>query len=127
MSWRHGPAAQGLVGLLRAEAPEVAAFEAPSATFNVPAFVCQYPTLVVFDTRAFGVDVVTWPLLVAVGLEQAGQLDALIATARAAITLDPTLGGAVQIARPTESRNWRILNVAGAEYLGADLVLETRM
>lgn len=127
MTWDRAKAARALADVLEAAVPRASVFPAPPATFNPPAFVVQFPQTVTFAQPAFGVDVTTWSVLAAVGADQAAELDELLAEAKAAVLLDQTLGRATQVTRPTELRSWRLLNVAGAEVLAAELVLETRM
>lgn len=127
MSWDRTAAAAALAEMLRSALPEVPVFEAPEATFNAPALVCQFPTSVLLSSPSFGVDTASWAVLAAVGAAEADRLDELLASATAVVRLDPTLGRVVQTTRPLEWRNWRLLTVAGAELLAADLALETRM
>jgi hypothetical protein len=65
--------------------------------------------------------------MAAVGLEQSDELDGLANSAAAAIFLDPTLAGAVQVSKVTELRNWRIVTAGGAELLSCEIALESRM
>jgi hypothetical protein len=66
-------------------------------------------------------------VLGAVGVEDGDGLDDLLEAATVAIEADPSLGGAVQYAKPVEWRNWRIMTSAGASLLVAELALEIRM
>jgi hypothetical protein len=127
VSWDRQKAAHALAELLAAAVPEAAVFETPPAGFNPPALIVQYPSIVTLSSPSFGTDVAAWVVLCAVGPGEPGPLDELLADATAAVRLDPTLGRVTQSTRPVEWRNWRLLSVTGAEYLAADLALETRM
>ena len=129
MTWDGGVARPALAAVLSSafEATNVAVFASPPATFNPPALVVQFPQTVAKFVPSFGIDLATWTVLGAVSLDLADALDALMNQTAAAIFLDPTLGGAVQVTKMTELRNWRILVVGGSEMLTAELALESRM
>ena len=129
MTWDGSIARPALAGVLSAafEGTNVNVFASPPATFNPPALVVQFPQTVAKRAPTFGIDLASWTVLGAVSLELADALDELLNQADAAVFLDPTLGGAVQVAKTTEIRNWRILSVGGIEMLTAELALETRM
>jgi hypothetical protein len=128
MSWDRTSAAAALADLLiSATAAAVTVFTHPPATFNAPAYIVAYPTTVTKHEPAFAIDVAEWILTAAAGADDPDTLDGLLSTAADAIEKDMTLGGAVQICRPTMWRNYRVSVIGGAELLLADLVLETRM
>lgn len=128
MSWNRAAAAAALAAALEAATNDtVTVLDRPPATFNPPALIVQYPQTVTRHTPAFATDLATLTILGAVGLEAPETLDALLDLADQAISADPTLGDVVQAAKPTELRNWRILPVAGAEYLSAELALTIQM
>ena len=107
--------------------PPASVFAQPPSTHNPPALVVQYPSQVLLHTPAFTVDTATVSVLAVGGLDDPGTVDALLAATVRAVEADNQLGGAVQYARPTQHRPWRIVNVAGADYLTAELELELRM
>jgi len=128
VSWNRPIMAAALADLLEvATASTVTVLETPPATFNPPALVVNYPATVTKHTPAFGVDLAALTVLAAVGVSEGDSLDGLLGTATAAIEADPTVGGAVQHAKPLEWRNWRILTVAGIDMLAAEVALEIRM
>jgi hypothetical protein len=129
MTWDGAAARAGLNTVLSAafEGTNVSVFPAPPSTFNAPALIGQYPLTVTKFVPSFGVDTAAWSVMAAVGLEQSDELDGLANDAAAAIFLDPTLGGVVQVSKVTELRNWRIVTAGGAELLSCEIALETRM
>lgn len=129
MTWDGAAARAALAATLQAafDGTNVNVFASPPATFNPPALVVQFPQTVAKHAPTFGIDMATWTVLGAVSLELADALDELLNTADAAVMLDRTLGGAVQVSKTTEVRNWRVLVIGGVEMLTAELALETRM
>jgi hypothetical protein len=128
MAWNRPAAAAALASVMAAGTDgTITVLAAPPATFNPPALLVGYPATVVKHTPAFGVDLASLAVLAAVGAPEADSLDSLLSSATAAIEANPSLGAVVQHAKPTEWRNWRILNVAGIDMLAADLALEIRM
>ena len=127
MTWQRAEAAEAIAGLLEPLDPLVSVFASPPETFNPPAYVVGYPSAVTYDGAAFSIDLATIPVLAAGGLAELDRVDALLRAAKDAITADPSLDGAVMSARVVSQSNWRRLNVAGADILVADLILEIRM
>jgi hypothetical protein len=127
MTWQRASVAAAVVGIVAPLDVLVTVFEAPPSTLNPPAAYVSYPQLVQYDGFAFGVDTVALPLTVAAGMDEADRIDGLLATYKAALNADPTLAGSVKSARVNMQNAWRRLNVAGADYLAADLILEIRM
>jgi len=128
MSWDRAIAAAAMVDLLTAAAGTAATvYYHPPATFNVPALIVAYPANLAFNTPSFCIDSAEWIVTAASGIDDPSTVDQLLAIARQAIDDDPTIGGTVQICRPSGYRNWRGWTVAGAEFLLADLALDTRM
>lgn len=128
MSWDRPAAVAGLAVVCEPVVDAGATFlSAPPGSINPPAILAQYPTTVTLHSPTFGVDIVDWSITAVVGLDSGEQLDALLGLVTDCVQGDPTLDAAVQIATPTEWRNWRILGVSGADYLAADLVLSVRM
>jgi hypothetical protein len=108
----------------------ISAFADPPPTFNVPAFIVGWPQTVSFHRPAFGIDEVTLPIIVAVGLPESAVLDSLLITARGALEADRTLGGVLTYGDMVVdgTRNWRMLvDVGGGQYLAADLMLTIHM
>jgi len=127
MSWERAPVAAALAGILGNIDAQVKAFELPPETFNPPAFIVGYPQTVDYDVAAFGVDLVALPIAAFCGTAEVDRVDALLTAAKVALEADLTLGGAVKACKPRTQQAWRRLSVAGAEVLGADIVLEIRM
>ena len=131
MSWDRAAAATAIVNTLTAataaDSPSPSIFDRPPATFNVPAYIVAHPQTVVYGGPAFGIDLATVPLICAAGMEDVDTVDQLLDLASDSLPADPTLGGVIQNIDATEQRNWRVINVAGADYLTADLILEIRM
>jgi len=130
--WDLAVAAPALAGVLRSAtagmSPPPTVYDRPPASFNPPAIVIGVADPVDYSTPAIGVDTAgEWSITVAVGVEGAFTADELIRTMRAGLTLDPTLGGVVQLCRATGSRNWRWVQLTGGDYLTGDLILECRM
>jgi hypothetical protein len=131
VSWDRPTAADALAAVLgdatAGMIPPASVFAQPPSTYNPPALVIQYPTSVMLHQPAFTIDTASLSVLAVAGLEEPDTVDLLLALAVAAVEGDSQLGGAVQHAHPVEHRLWRIVNVAGADYLTAELALEIRM
>jgi hypothetical protein len=128
MSWDRPAAAAALVGVLTSATNDlVTVHDKPPSTLNAPALVVSYPTTVTKHSPTFAVDQAALAVLGAVGVEAGDDLDGLLQLATDAIEANPSLGGAVQYAKPVEWRNWRIMSSAGASLLVAELALEIRM
>ena len=126
MTWERGPVAAALVDVLTPLDATVSVFSVPPSTFNPPAYVVGYPTRVDYGIPTYSIDTATLPMLAAAGPSEVDRVGALLAMAKAAIEVDPSLGGSCQVCRVTSQTSWRILSVAGADILCADLVLEIR-
>jgi len=126
MTWQRAPVAAALVELLAPLDTLVSVFPAPPPTFNAPAAYVSYPQVVSYDGFAFGVDTVALPITVAAGLAESDRIDGLLEQYKKAINADATLGGVVPSVRVNLQQGWRVLTVAGADYLAADLILEIR-
>jgi hypothetical protein len=127
MTWNRADAAAAVAAILEPLDPSVSVFAAPPETYNPPAYVVGYPTNVVYDLPAFGIDQATLPVIAAAGLSQVDYVDELLEAAKKAINAAVALDGAVQSCRVAEQQNWRVLNVAGVEMLAAEITLEIRM
>jgi hypothetical protein len=115
-----------IVTILETIDPAVSVFDTPPATFNAPALIVGYERRVQHDASAFGTDDVEQPISAAAGLGEHYRIASLLAAAKVALEADPTCAGTVQNLRPTTRENYRSLNVGGADFLFADLVLEIR-
>jgi len=104
--------------------PTVSVFAVSPASFNPPAYIVGRPETVELDVPAFTVDQINLAVLCFVGLGQDTALGELLRSARDAIRKDRSLGGRVQTARTIRFRNWAIMNISGAEFLKAELLLE---
>jgi hypothetical protein len=129
VTWDGALARAGLARVLQTAfaGTNITVLSTPPATFNAPALVVQYPQTVTKYVASFGVDLASWTVLGAVGLDQPDTLDGILNDAAAAVFLDPTLSGAVQTTKVVELRNWRIVATGGAELLAAEVALESRM
>jgi hypothetical protein len=129
MSWDRVAAAKALAGLLTAatDGEAVAIYDHPPKSFTPPALIIQLPTRVIPHSPAFGTDTAEWTVLAGVDVEGADYLDDLLRTVTDVVELEPTLAGESVNTRVTEWRNYRVLNVTGADYLVAEAALETRM
>jgi hypothetical protein len=127
MTWDRATAADAIAGVLASVDPLVAVFAAPPATFNPPAFIVGYPRRVGYDEASFSIDDVEQPILAAGGGSEIDRVDSLLNAAKKALDVDPSLGGTVVHCRAGTQENWRMLNVAGADILVADLILRIRM
>lgn len=128
MTWNRAQAAQAVADVLAPVDELVSVFASPPSTFNPPAYIVGYPRRVAYDAGAgFGVDVAELPVLAGCGVSEVDRVDQLLEAAHKAVNADPSLGGAVQHARVASQDNWRILSVAGADVLAADLTVEIRM
>jgi hypothetical protein len=120
--------AAAIADVLAAKVP-VSCFATPPETLNPPAYVCAYPRTVTYDVSSFGVDLVEFILGAYAGPNDPDTLDELLGEARAALSVDPGLGGVVQSLIPTTQSNWRRVAIAANNIsaLAADLTLEIRM
>jgi hypothetical protein len=129
MSWSRAPVVAALTAMLgeATAGDSVTVYDRPPMTFNPLAVVIHRPN-VNYSAIAFGIDEATLPLIVASGVEQEDALDALKETCRQAVLADQSLRGAVQLAYPSEERNWRNYTGAGGiQILQVELVLTIHM
>ena len=127
MTWHRAPVAAALAAAFQAADPAVAVFAVAPGTLNAPALVCTDPASVTKRTAGMGVDQTEFVVLAVVGLDQADELGDLLNEADAAIMADPTLGGVCLTSTVVEYRNYRQLNVAGADFRAADLAIRIDM
>ena len=127
MTWNRKEAAAGIAQVLSVADAAVSVFATPPETFNPPAYIVGYPRLVQYSRDVFGIDTATLPVMVGVSPNEVDTGDALLVVAKDALEADLTLDHAVQGLRVLEQSNWRRLNVAGAEVLAVDLVVEITM
>jgi hypothetical protein len=99
----------------------------PPNTVNAPAIVISRPESVAYSTAAFGIDLVTLPIVIAGAADQDESVDQLRETVKDAIDANYNLGGVVQSCQATEERNWRLVNSAGIDLLAVDLMLTIQM
>lgn len=129
MSWDRAAAAKALAAELAAVLADVGdpatVYDRPPGTINPPAVVVGRPTEVRFSVIAPGIDEVLLPVLCVGPLDGDDRVADLIAAVR---LIDNTnLDGVVQIAYPTTERNWRQVNVAGADLLSAEVTFTVQM
>lgn len=128
MSWQRAPVASALVAIITPVVGGIKVFPSPPELINGPAVVVSRPTTVVYNTVGMGIDEAELPVVIASGVEQEANVDALKIQVRHAIEADRTLQGSVADAHPTGERNWRNLTGAGGtQLLLVELVLQIRM
>jgi hypothetical protein len=128
MSWSRAPVAKALVEVitaqLAADGIEASVQDHPTFTVNPPAIVVGRPSEVRYGVAAFGIDEIVLPVACVCGPEQDDAVHELLRVVHRAVTNDPTLGGVVMIADMSGERAWRNVNVAGADYLAAEAVVD---
>jgi len=129
VTWSRKPVADYLVTLLgQATAGSVKIHPSPPEIVNGPCVVVARPVSVRYKVVSFCQDEATLPLVLVSGIEQEESLDSLKGAVIAAIAADPTLGGTVAQATPTEERGWRNLTGAGGtQLLLVELILTVWM
>jgi Mrp family chromosome partitioning ATPase len=128
MSWNRATVAGALVDLLsEALNGQVMVFDRPPGTVNAPAVVVGRVNSVTYGVGAMGIDDAELPLVLVGGADDMDGVEALKASVRQAIANDQTLGDVVQLAYPEAERNWRVLNIGGADLLTVDVILQIRM
>jgi len=130
MTWRRREVAPAIVSVLAAvtyDGNAVPGFAIPPETFNPPAYVVGYPTLVTRAVGGMGIDLAELPVAACGGPNDADRVDELLELAIAELEIDPSLGGVVLASKVRiAQQSWRRINIAGAEVLAADLVIEIR-
>jgi hypothetical protein len=127
VSWDRAAVANALVAVL-GPATGATVHPRPPETLNPMCLVVGRPQPVTYSVAALSVDEAVLPLIVVGGVETEDQIEAIKNAAKAAVTADPTLGGAVQAAWPTEERNWRnITGAGGIQLLTVELILTVNM
>ena len=127
MSYDRAATAKALAAVLGDASPGVPAFDHPPRTINPPAYVLSYPSTVDYNIPAFSIDRVEQVVLCVAGMDSPEVVDGLVEAARDALAADSSLGGVVQVVRVAQLRNWRMVNVAGSDFLVAELALEVNM
>lgn len=129
MSWNRQAVADALVTMLTAATEgAVKVHERPPETINPPAIVIGRPQPVLYSAIALSIDDASLPVIIAVGIESEDQAETIKTTVRNAVMGDPTLGGTVQSAVPSEERNWRNFTGAGGiQILTVELILSIQM
>ena len=125
MSWDYPSSSAAIVDTLTAAIANVAIFDRPPASFNVPAVIVAHPAMVTRNSP-FGIDLVQWPIICAVGPDQADRLAELLDACASALETDPALFGIVQSTRAVSFQGWRVMDVSGIQVLAADLTIEIR-
>ena len=127
MTWMRQPMADTLALQIATYAGEMglvtATFATPPQSFNVPAIVVSYPRQIRYSTVAFSVDDVELVVTCFGGMDSVLVVDTLADIVRQSVLSDPSIGSTVISAHPLEQLNWRAMNVAGADFLAADVVL----
>jgi hypothetical protein len=126
VSWDRAAVAAALVDVLTA-ATGVMVFDRPPGTLNAPALVVARPNTVTYGNGAFGIDDAELPIVCVGGADDLDGLEALKALVRQAIDADNTIKGVVQHAYPQQERNWRVINIGGADLLTVEVILQIRM
>jgi len=128
MSWDRVKVAQALVECFSAAGVPAYIHDHPPEVVN-PFFVeVHRPTYVTYSDAGFGVDTAELPVLIGGGLETEDQIESIKSACRAALLIDPSLGGIVAECHPAQERNWRNQTGAGGiQLLTVELVLEVRM
>jgi hypothetical protein len=128
MSWDRVTCVTALQQAIQRQLGEtLTVFVKPPQTINPPCIVIARPTEVRFGLVAFGMDEADISVACVAQADGEDVVDELTAVVRAAIGNDPTLGGAVQLADDNAQRNWRNLNIAGADIVQAEVALTIRM
>jgi hypothetical protein len=131
VSWSREPVAKALVAdfeaQLAAAGLSAAVLDRPTFTLTAPAIVVGRPTEVRYSMAALGVDEVVLPVGCVHSADSDDAVSELIDVVRDAVEADRTLGGVVGVAYASGERSWRNVNVAGADYLMADVTLEIQM
>jgi hypothetical protein len=124
MSWSRAPVAAALVSTLTAATSgAVTVFAEPPQTLNPPA-VTVGPETGPYAVAAFATDEFDLPLICVAAIGHLNDLSDLAETVRLAVTANPTLGGAVKSAWPSERRNPRNVNVAGVDLSTVEVVVK---
>jgi hypothetical protein len=130
MTWNRSIAAPALAqtfeNAVAAASETITVFDRPPMTVNPPAIVIGWPSEVRYANAAPGIDEATLPVLCVGALDGEDRVAEIINLVRNAAT-DTQLGGAVQIAYPAIERNWRQVNVAGADLLQAEVTFTIQM
>ena len=128
MTWNRAAVAEALVDMLtEALEDQVMVFDRPPGTVNAPAVVVGRANTVNYGTGALGIDDAELPLVLVGGADDMDGVEALKSTVRQAVNADVSLGGVVQLVYPELERNWRVINVGGADLLTVEVILQIRM
>jgi hypothetical protein len=119
-----GVVPEALADQIRAAVDIPAVFATPPRTFNPPAVIVRLPDSIEPSGAAFTIDRAEVGVLCAVGADQTAELYSLLGEVRKAILANRTLGGAAQVVAVVNYRNFAQMNVGGADYLTAELLLE---
>jgi len=105
-------------------AQPVSVFAVPPMSFNPPAVIVKFPEMIEPSIIAPTIDRVQLALLVATGLQAIELLFDLLTVLREAVLRDRKVQGLAQSLAVVNYRAFGQMNVAGAEYLTAELLLE---
>jgi len=122
--WDFDHVSKAIAAALDPVGEGISVFAVSPASFNPPALVVGRPETVELDNPAFSVDLVNLAVLAFVGIGEDQQLGELLRRARDTLAADRSLGGQVRTCRTIRFRNWAIMNISGADYLKAELLLE---
>ena len=132
MSWDRTSATQALAAAIEANltalADTASVFDTPPATLNASAIVIGRITEVRYSDAIIGIDTAELPVSAVAGLGDDARVTELLSIIRSSVPPgNATLGGAVQICVATAERNWRHMNIAGADLSAADVIFTIRM
>jgi hypothetical protein len=131
VSWDRTPFAGALAKAIEAELDSAgvtaSVFDKPPFTLNAPSIVIARPTEVRYSEAAFSIDAAAVVVTCVGGADDDETVSDLIGVVRSAIAADESLGGTVALCVPMSERNWAHVNVAGADLLRADVVLDIQM
>jgi hypothetical protein len=131
MTWDRSAAAPALASVLTAAVTaageNITVFESPPSTANPPAIIVGRVTEVHFSTIAPGIDDVILPVLIVAAVEGEDTIAGIITLIRNALAPFNNLGNVVKACYPEFERNWRPINVAGADLLQAEVTLSIQM
>lgn len=130
MSWDRSIAApalgQALADAVAAAGETITVYNQPPGTLNPPAIVIGRPVEVRYSTIAMNIDECSLPVLCVGPVDGEDRVAQIITFIRQNVT-NTDLGGTVQIAYPAVERNWRQVNVGGADLLQAEVTFTIQM
>jgi hypothetical protein len=118
--------AKALADALTGEAQGVAVFDHPPLTLNTPALVVGRPTEVLYGVAGMGTDEAQLPVICIGPMEGEDVIDGLIGIVRGVVASNGTLSGVVRSVTAPMERSWRRVDIGGAKFLAADVVLQVQ-